>query len=223
MGDRVNNMGKMMNNPKQRNMYIIIVSAAVLTIGAGVYFASKNTGPKASSGATVVAVPQINSTPGGSDNPQYNKSIKEANDKAAQAALDKNGSFVPTLTSGKSLSDKSPLDEIDREKQRKDEEARVKAEEEKVKAEQDIARLQEQKLREDALRQSTAPTTQVIVQSQGTAPAKHNKYGPEDYLLISSLTTAWHAKGSNAEYDFAKSQPTAGTNNGNGSNATATN
>lgn len=35
MGDRVNNMGKMMSNPKQRNMYLLGAGAVVITLGLG--------------------------------------------------------------------------------------------------------------------------------------------------------------------------------------------
>lgn len=200
MGDRVNNMGKMMNNPKQRNIVGITIGAAVILIGGGIWVASKNNGPSPSAGAVVVAAPQVVAVPGSSDNPQYNKSIKEANDLAAQQALaSDNKSFVPTLTNGQNLSNRSPLDEIDREKQRREEEARKKSEEDRVRVEQDNARMQEARAREVVV-----PMAQTQVYQQAPATAKKGRYGPEDYALIAALSASNQAKMSNSEFDYAK-------------------
>lgn len=209
MGDRINNMGKMMKNPKQRNMYMMVVGAAVITLVAGFYISTKSsTGPQANTGAVVAATPKIDSIPGASTNPQYNNSIQEANDRDVKKALEDGKTFLPTLTSDSQITDVSPLDALDREKQKQEEELLKKQKEE-----EELNRLALEKQREDEERArklaqlpqpQVLPTTVIHEQSSGnSASIKKGKYGPDDALLIATLQGNWTSKESSSEFDFA--------------------
>lgn len=205
MGERVNNMGKLMNNPKQRNIYFLSIGAVVVLIGAGLFFASKNNTSQGTSSASVASAPVVNAIPGSSTNSEYNKTVSKTNLEDANKALNANSTFVPVLTNAKAITDVSPIDEIER--QRKLDEAKANATAQKVREEQEVARLEDEKVRA-ALVQPTMPVTSVNVSpatSQAVAvPVKREKYSADDALLISTLSSAWHTKGSNAEFDYAK-------------------
>ena len=99
MGDRINNMGKMMNNPQQRNMYLFAVVAVVLTLGVGFFVATKNKAQQVSTGSQIESVPgSVKSVPGASTNPDYVQSVKNTNDKNAAQAIQFGSSYVPTIT-----------------------------------------------------------------------------------------------------------------------------
>lgn len=205
MGERVNNMGKLMNNPKQRNIYFLSIGAVVVLVGAGLYFASKNNTPQGSSGASITSAPTVNVIPGSSTNPEYNKTVIKSNQDDANKALNNGGSFVPVLTNDKSITDKSMIDEIERQRKIDDEKNRIAAE--KSKAEQDALRMEDEKARA-ALVQPTMPVNTVSATTVTTqtmvAPVKREKYSADDALLISTLSGAWHTKSSSAEFDYAK-------------------
>lgn len=202
MGDRINNMGKMMNNPKQRNMYFMIAGVVVVTVIAGFWFATRNHANNTpDAGAQVAAVPSINVVPGASTNPEYNKKVADNNNVQAQKALTNNGSYVPTVTNTSGMSDTSPLDQIDKERDKRNQQAKV-----------------------DVPASTPAP---VVVASapvvavappviQAPAPVvKKAKYSQEDYVLIATLANSWKTKEPSSEFDFTK-------NKGNGSAQEAT-
>jgi intracellular multiplication protein IcmE len=199
MGDRINNMGKMMNNPKQRNMYFMIAGVVVVTVIAGFWFATRNHAnntPEA--GAQVAAVPSINVVPGASTNPDYNKKVAQNNDVQAQKALNNNNTYVPTVTNTSGMSDSSPLDQIDKEK---DKHNQVKVD---VPASAPVV-------------VASAPVVTVAPPVvQAPAPVvKKAKYSQDDYILIATLANSWKTKEPSSEFDFTK-------NKGNGSAQEAT-
>lgn len=218
MGDRINNMEKMMSNPQKRNMYFMVIGLAVLTLGAGYYFSTRNTAPQASSGAVVANVPQVANTPGSSTNPQYNKEVADANQKGAQQALQGDGTFVPTLTNQNQLSNNTPLEDIERDRQKQAESDRVKMEEDRVKAEQVALQKQEEQARQIATQPVILPVASLSGQS---VPVKKHKYSMDDYMLINTISNAWHNKAPSSEFDYSKNttKNTTGNSNGSGSGA----
>lgn len=219
MGDRINNMEKMMNNPQKRNLYFMLIGLAVFTLGAGYYFSTKNNAPQASSGAVVANVPQVGNTPGSSTNPQYNKEVAAANEQGANQALKGDGTFVPTLTNQNQLSNNTPLEDIERDKQRQIESDRVKMEEERLKNEQLTLQKQEEQARQIAAQPVVLPVASLSGQS---IPVKKNKYSIDDYMLINTVSNAWHNKAPSSEFDYSKStvkNNTTASSNGNGANS----
>lgn len=214
MGERVNNMGKMMNNPKQRNLYLSLVGLAVLTLVGGFWFVGKNAASvQAPTGTNLAATPQINNVPGSSTSPQYNKEVDEQNKQIAQQALNSGGSFVPTPVNT-AVSGTSPMSDIERANQER------RAAEERERARLEAERLrqeEEERARLAALQQiqqqAPAPVMTPVVQAQ--EPKKAEKYSLDDVELISTLLGSWGIKSPKAEFDFAgqKEQNTSSQGN----------
>lgn len=216
MGDRINNMGKMMSNPKQRNMYLLGAGAVVITLGLGFYIASKNKDQQVQSSAQVESVPgNVKAVPGSSNNPDYVQSVKNINDKEAIKAMQSGSSYVPTITSP-NVNNASSLDEIAR-RQQQEAEQKAKKEAEKKKAEEeDRLRMEDEAKKQQALIDSQKPVPvnqapqmmQTQMQAQvPAAPVVQKKYTDDDYMLIATLNSSWQNKKSSAEFDFAKQKP----------------
>ena len=190
MGDRINNMNKMMQNPKSRNMYLTVIALAVVTLGAGFWFATRTAkNNQAPAGAAVATVPQVISSPGTSTNTEYNEKVRVFNAQQGAIALatpDK--SSIPTLTGAGNLSDKSPLDLLEKEAAAKKAAAAVTVEPEVV----------------------SVPPPEIVVPVVAPPPppapiAPPKKYGAtEDYMLLSILSGAWKIKAPSSEFDYAR-------------------
>lgn len=226
MGDRVNNMGKMMSNPKQRNMYLLGAGAVVITLGLGFFIANKNQSQKVASNAQVESVPgNVKAVPGSSNNPDYVQSVKNTNEKHAAQAIQTGSSYVPTITSP-SVNNAASLDEIARRQQQEAEEKAKKEAEKKKAEEEDRLRMEEEAKKQQALIESQKPVVvQTVVTPQvaqaPAAPAVKKKYTDDDYLLIATLNSNWQNKKPSHEFDFAKQKSTA-QNSSNVSSGTGT-
>lgn len=226
MGDRINNMGKMMSNPKQRNMYLLGAGAVVVTLGLGFVIASKNSAQQVQSSAQVEAVPgNVKAVPGSSSNPDYVQSVKNTNEKQAAAAIQTGSSYVPTITSA-SVNNAASLDEIAK-RQQQEAEQKAKKEAEKKKAEEeDRLRMEEEARKQQALIDAQKPVVVTPVQNQvqtvqaPVVQAAPKKYTDDDYLLIATLNSNWQNKKSSSEFDFARQK--SNTQNAN-TNANSTN
>lgn len=191
MGDRISNMNKMMQNPKSRNMYLTVIALAIVTLGAGFWFATRTAkNNQAPAGAAVATVPPVVSSVGTSTNNEYNGKVRVFNAQQSTIALattDK--SSIPTLTGVGNLSDKSPLDLLEKEAAAKKAAAAVPVEPEVV---------------------SVPPPEIVVVPVLAPAPlpapiAPPKKYGAmEDYMLLSTLSSAWKIKTPSSEFDYAR-------------------
>ena len=192
MGDRMNNMNKMMQNPKSRNMYLTVIALAVVTLGAGFWFATRTAkNNQAPAGAAVATVPQVISSPGTSTNTEYNEKVRVFNAQQGAIALattDK--SSIPTLTGVGNLSDKSPLDLLEKEA-----------------AAKKAAAIAAVTVEPEAV---SVPPPEVVVPVVAAAPpptpiAPPKKYGAtEDYMLLSTLYGAWKIKAPSSEFDYAR-------------------
>lgn len=227
MGDRINNMGKMMSNPKQRNMYLLGAGAVVITLGLGFFIANKNKTQQVQSSAQIETVPgSVKAIPGSSTNPDYVQSVKNTNEKQAAQAMQTGSSYVPTITSA-SVNNAASLDEIARRQQQEAEEKARKEAEIKKAEEEERLRMEEEARKQQALIDSQKPVTPQMtpvqpatqmaqVPSQPQAP---KKYTDDDYLLIATLSSNWKYKNPTSEYDYAKQKPTQSNNVGNFANS----
>ena len=213
MGERISNVNKMMQNPKQRNMYLTVIALVVITLGAGFWFANKNSKTsQAQSGAVLSTVPAVQVAVGTSDSPEYNKQVAAANKDGAQKALDQGKTFVATPSNTNALTDRSVLDMIEKENQRKKDEAKAKADADQL-AEGERLRKEEQA---KAVAIVTPPPAPVVVAVPVVQP-KPNKYGYDDYMLIATLSGAWKNKAPASEFDYARDKSSA--NNANNANS----
>lgn len=214
MGDRINNMGKMMSNPKQRNMYLLGAGAVVITLGLGFFIANKNKSQQVQSSAQIETVPgSVKAVPGSSNNPDYVQSVKNTNEKQAAQAIQTGSSYVPTITSA-SVNNAASLDEIARRQQQEAEEKAKKEAEKKKAEEEDRLRMEEEARKQQALIDSQKPVVinPTIVQPVAQAPAtpvEKKKYTDDDYMLIASLNSNWANKKPSSEYDFARQKNSA--------------
>lgn len=228
MGDRINNMGKMMSNPQQRNIYLLGAGVVILTLGVGFFIASKNKNDQVASGTQLENVPgTVKAVPGASTNPDYVDAVKKTNDKEATKAIQNGASFVPTVTSP-SVNSSSYLDEVSR-KQQQEAEEKAKKEAERKKAEdEEKAKMEEETKRQQALldaqkvqvQQVQVQQIQPVQQVQQVVPQKPKKYTDDDYMLIASLNNNWKIKSPSSEYDFARGK---GGNSSSNSVAQSTN
>lgn len=217
MGDRVNNIGKMMSNPKQRNMYLLGAGAVLVTLGAGFFIANKNKSQQVQSGTQLETVPgNVKAVPGSSNNPDYVQSVKSTNDKQATKAIQSGTSYVPTITSPNVNSNNS-LDEIARRQQQEAEEKSRKEAEKKKAEEEDKLRMEAEAKKQQALIDSQKPIVvnpTVIQNNQQVqqATVEKKKYTDDDYMLVASLANKWTNKSPSSEYDFAKQKSNAQSN-----------
>lgn len=219
---KMDNFKQMMGNDKQRNIWILGVLIAFVTIIIGFYMATrnKNAGPGAE--AQVAGVPQVSSVPGSSDNPAYNKLVVDKNNKdAAKIAADGDKSFVPTITNTNNRNGPSPLDLIDKE-----------AEARKVAAAEERKRLQEE---EDAQKLAAIPAPitppvvsniappiyqpvaqvpvyQPVIQPVVQPPRPRSSFTSDDSAVVSSLVNMWRIKPSKMETDIDKTKTQIGIN-----------
>lgn len=178
MGDRSNNVKKMLNNPQQRNIYFVIIIIAILTLGVGFYFATKSSVGDTPASATVSSVPSINVVPGSSDSPEYNKQVNIANQNATREALDGDNSFIPTLTNANAVADESPIDLIDRQKEQ----------EKRLREEREAEELKRVKTPEPTMSPTMPPVETYVEVYVPPEPAYvPPKYGQDKYLLIATL------------------------------------
>lgn len=194
MGDRINNVNKMMQNPQQRNMYLAVVGLAVVTLIAGVWFATRGaSGPTAAAGANVAAVPNIEVIPGAAISPQYNLDIQRQNELLAAAALAEGGTFIPTPVSPNIVSNVSPIDELQRQRElQAAEEARV------IQLQfEEAARIRNAATQVTVAPAPLPPTP--IVEQQVSVP----KYNANDHLIVSTLLGVWAPRATVSEFNFA--------------------
>lgn len=208
MGDRINNMGKMMSNPKQRNMYLLGAGAVVITLGLGFFIANKNKSQQVQTSTQLETVPgSVKAVPGSSNNPDYVQSVKNNNEKQAAQAIQTGTSYVPTITAP-NVNNVASLDEIAKKQQQEAEEKAKKDAEKKKAEEEERLRMEEEAKKQQALIESQkavvvqAPTVQPVAQT--TVPVEKKKYTDDDYMLIASLSSNWTNKKPSSEYDFAK-------------------
>lgn len=200
MGDKINNVQSMMNNPKQRNIYLMGVGVAFVTLVAGFIYAtsgSSNEGPKGA--AQISKLPKSESAPGSSESALYNKKVAEANSKDAEKALADGKTFVPTPINNDALTTESPLDSLDKQiKAQKEAEAREQLEK------------QAQVVNEQVIAPQTPvnvnqPVQPVVVQPPEVVqlPQKPKKYGSDDdFLIMQAITGVSSIKASRSESDY---------------------
>jgi intracellular multiplication protein IcmE len=206
MGDKINNVQAMMNNPKQRNIYLMGVGIAFVTLVAGFIYATSgkdNTGPKGA--AQISKMTNVSAAPGSSESALYNKKVAEANGKDADKALEAGKTFVPTPINNQALSTESPLDSLDKQiKAQKEAEAR-----EQLEKQSQAQQANEQTMNSQAntnvnpqVNQSQPVNTQQA-QAPQMPPVKQKKYGSDDdFLIMQALTGVSGIKASKAEYDY---------------------
>ena len=204
MGDKINNVQAMMNNPKQRNIYLMGVGIAVVTLVAGfMYATSGNNNETIAGSAQVAKVPAVNSIPGTSDSARYNTAVTEANKHDANNALEAEKSFVPTPVNNNALSTESPLDSLDKQiKAQKEAEAREQAERQaQVAIEQPLVPENNQ-LSQNPMPVQPVQTAQVVTPPTPPAP-KVKKYGTdEDFLIMQAIHGVSGIKAARSENDF---------------------
>ena len=198
----MNNMNKMMQNPKSRNMYLTVIALAVVTLGSGFWFATR-TGKnnQAPAGAAVSVVPQVQSSPGTSTNPEYNEKVREFNEKKGAEALATDKTSIPTLTSSASFSDKSPLDLLEKEAAAKKEAELAAAAEPKEPEIVPVAPV--------APPEIVAPPVVAVAPTPPAPLPPPKKYGSmEDYMLLNTLSASWKIKVPSSEFDYARTKDT---------------
>lgn len=207
MGQKVNNVGAMLNNPKQRNIYLAGAGLAILTIIVGGFYATRSKNSQGPAGAQVGLVPQVNAVPGTSNSVRYNEMVNQSNVQEAEKALKEDKTFVATPVNTNSTTTENPFDALDKQ---------IKAQREKEAPEQAIREQEETQAKAPEPVQPVAPVVQpqpvqqVVVQHA----ASPKKYGSdEDYMLISTLSGSWNIKASKAESDFAGSKGGASLGN----------
>lgn len=214
MGDRMKNMGSMMNDPQKRNMYFAVVGAVVVTLGAGFWFASKGTNVATQpSGASVTAIPQVDTTPGGSTSAQYNKDLSDDNAKRAQTALQQGTTALPMPVNTGAFGTDSPIDKMDAERIKREKEEAEAAEKARLEAAAVVPVVQPQ-----PVYVQPQPVAPVPVMA---APAPKPKYGPDDAMLVSTLISSWKNKAPASEFDYARQKAEQPTNNVQGQSAVA--
>lgn len=185
-------------NFQKRNMMFLGGVLAVIA-GAVIVYTYKNKNEKVSEGAASVApVPTINAVPATSDSEDYNKSIREFNEKSAGQALDQGSSYVPTLTSDTSLQTINPLDLLEKPLEEVPNEA---AELEKI-----------QEIERDKL-MPTINTPQVTVvppatevqQQVAIAPVlPPPAYGQQDFIVLEALLGINSTVRPQTEFDYKR-------------------
>ena len=214
MGERISNVNKMMQNPKQRNMYLIVIVLVFVTLGSGFWFASKKSkSSQAQVGASLASVPNVQLAVGTSDSPEYNKQVALANKNGVTKALEQDKTFVPTLSNAGALTDRSVLDMIEKDNQRKKEEAKAKIDAD-ILAEENLKKAEQLKVVE------VVPAPVVVVAAPIVQPSL--KYGYDDYLLVATLSGAWKNKAPSSEFDYARDKTNVNAKSNNTENTGST-
>ena len=184
--------GNMMNNPKQRNMFIVTGAVAFLAIAVGVWYAGTGSSTPVSGqgGVQVSEVPNVKGAHGVSDSQRYNNMVQESNMKGAETAMKNNTTSLPTPTNTNAFNTESPIDAIDRERRLQ----REKEEKERVEKEAELAKAP----------QSVPLPQQPVIPQVQVAQKPEKKYSSqEDYMLLMTLNGMAKSKASKAEVDFA--------------------
>lgn len=188
-------------NQQKRNM-IMLGGVLTVLIGTTVIYKYKNSQEKVSEGAANVAtVPVINNIPASSDSEDYNKSIRDFNDRNAEQALNTGyASHVPTLTSDTALQTINPLDLI--EKPLED----IPDESEELEKIQEIERetlMPTIDIPQTTLMVPPVQETQMAIQAPvPTLPAA--KYGQQDFIVLEALLGVGSTVRPQVEFDYKR-------------------
>lgn len=184
---------------QKRNM-MFIGGVLVVIAGAVVVYTYKNSNEKVSDGAAnVAAVPSINAVPATSDSEDYNKSIREFNDKSAEKALDDGSSYVPTLTSDTSLQTINPLDLLEKPLEE------VPNEAEELEKIQEIERETLMPTIDIPQETLVPPTANVQQQQVAIAPVlPPPAYGQQDFIVLEALLGINSVVRPQTEFDYKR-------------------
>ena len=184
---------------QKRNM-MFIGGVLVIIAGAVVVYTYKNSNEKVSDGAAnVAAVPSINAVPATSDSEDYNKSIREFNDKSAEKALDDGSSYVPTLTSDTSLQTINPLDLLEKPLEE------VPNEAEELEKIQEIERETLMPTIDIPQETLVPPTANVQQQQVAIAPVlPPPAYGQQDFIVLEALLGINSVVRPQTEFDYKR-------------------
>lgn len=184
---------------QKRNM-MFIGGVLVIIAGAVVVYTYKNSNEKVSDGAAnVAAVPSINAVPATSDSEDYNKSIREFNDKNAGKALDDGSSYVPTLTSDTSLQTINPLDLLEKPLEE------VPNEAEELEKIQEIERETLMPTIDIPQETLVPPTANVQQQQVAIAPVlPPPAYGQQDFIVLEALLGINSVVRPQTEFDYKR-------------------
>lgn len=184
---------------QKRNM-MFIGGVLVIIVGAVVVYTYKNSNEKVSDGAAnVAAVPSISAVPATSDSEDYNKSIREFNDKSAEKALDDGSSYVPTLTSDTSLQTINPLDLLEKPLEE------VPNEAEELEKIQEIERETLMPTIDIPQETLVPPTANVQQQQVAIAPVlPPPAYGQQDFIVLEALLGINSVVRPQTEFDYKR-------------------
>lgn len=193
-------MAEKPQDQQKRNMIFIGVIATVL-VGGAILYTYKNGQEKVSEGgASVAPVPNVQAVPASSDSEDYNKSVRDFNDKSAETALGTGSkSHIPTLTSDTALQTINPLDLIE------------KPIEEVPNEKNELERIQE--IERETL-MPTIDTTQTPVMvppmqeqqniAQAAPVVPPPKYGQQDFIILEALLGVQSTGKQQTEFDYKK-------------------
>ena len=185
-------------NFQKRNM--MFLGGILALIGAvTVVYLYKNSNEKVSEGsANVAAVPAINAVPAGSDSEDYNKSIREFNDKSADNALNTGASYVPTLTSDTALQTINPLDLLEKPLEETPNEA------EELERIQEIERETLMPTIEIPQATLVPPATEVQQQVAMAPVLPPPAYGQQDFIILEALLGVNATVRPQTEFDYKR-------------------
>jgi intracellular multiplication protein IcmE len=228
MSEKFNNIGNIMSNPKQRNSFLMVGGIIVLSIGVGLFVATRNNQVKVASNADLGTVPTVKAGTGISNNPLYVQSVQDDNNKKATEALKNGTTALPVITAP--INQTSQIDDFKRKQAEEDalkaEEARKKAEEEEKRRLEEEARKQRELLA--AQQRNLENNFSTVSNNQESFPIQkqkvsEKKYSDEDAVLISTLLQSWGNKAPHSEFDFAGNPPKTGSSSGQVSNVASAN
>lgn len=200
------NMGVLMSNPKQRNSYIIVIALALILIVGGLVVAKTNQKKDVSGESSVAPIPKVDQIPGDSDNFEYNKSVKKANEDGAKKALEEDTTFTPSIVNDiKKIEDEKEETEKEQEKTKP-----VELEKEEI------------KIIEEPIVKEEKP---IINEIKPIVVNKTNYDAYSDYKIISVIMGVNKNKNSNSEFNYAKKEEqkqSAQQNNNGGIQSTET-
>ncbi len=206
MGQKINNVGAMLNNPKTRNIYLMGVGVSILAIVAGVIYATSGSkAEKEVGGANVVALPNVEAVPATSDSTRYNKLVEEKNIKEADKAIENGNTFVPVPVNKNAYSTESPIDLLENQKKKNQEEQEVDKPAEFVPP---VVELPPEPVQAPVVLPPPPVAKAPVAAPVVIAPPKPRvKYGTdEDYLLITTLAGISGAKEPYSEFNFKGQQ-----------------
>ncbi len=224
------NLKGIMNDPKRRNIMLVLIVIVAFSMIAGVYFSRSNKASNKTAAPDVSVAGSGNSqnVPGSNPSPDYNRDVEKENARRAAEALKNGTSFDPRIVNNDALKGGSPIDSINKaqaDKEKADREAaEAKAREAARLAAEEAARLA--KLEADRLASippavivtpTPVQTTPIVVNPVAKAPGF-----AEQYALIAALSQSYKNKGVAIETDYTGNKggnnsattaaPTTGTN-----------